>query len=429
MDIFAGMQPRSGPLPIEGDSQQPIRNFLSGFQMRQQQQEMALKTKEVASNLVHQDLQNRLAQRNLDFQTQASTEMAGWNDLSDEDVLKLRPNGNPFRDRPLEQFQNNATAKIQAKTSNLFKQQVTIEGTQLLEANPMAFPDFMNSFDQNGNPTAKSMQILQDNAQSIKRIKDEKAFREGKVPGGKPTASVAITDEILKSESEANKAEAEGNMVEATRLRDRATLLREQTKGQEVVTGYDDQGRPIIRMGKGVGAPTVATQSQAQQKLLRYENSVELINKLQKTLKSEHLGAAGVAGEWIMDRGMSQLIPELANKDRIDARSALIAAREGLLGEISNDPRFSNMDREEVSRALPSSGIFESLPDATQRLNTVRSIITQRGKIYAKGVGQSPLLWTMTADEIKAEYKKFQTSNGKEGIDRETALGALTRFY
>jgi hypothetical protein len=70
--IFApGQVPQQGPLPIEADSQQPIRNFLSGFQMAQQKAELDLKTKEVASQIVHQNLQNQVQQHLLDQQAAA----------------------------------------------------------------------------------------------------------------------------------------------------------------------------------------------------------------------------------------------------------------------------------------------------------------------------------------------------------------------
>lgn len=239
-----------------------------------------------------------------------------------------------------------------------------------------------------------------------------------------PPASVKLVDEIQKTEQAANDAFSKGDTTAATQLRDRAALLREQTKGQEVVTGWDDQGRPIVRVGKGLGQATVATESQAQQKLIRYENAIELMNHLDKVMKPEHLGAAGVAGEWILDRSLSQLVPELMNKDRVDARSALIALREGLSREMSDDRgRFSAADREEIMRALPSNGIFESLPDASQRISTVRNILTQRARNYSNAIGQStPPLWTLSPDEIKSLFKQ-----GK--IDEKSALNALIRFY
>jgi hypothetical protein len=237
-------------------------------------------------------------------------------------------------------------------------------------------------------------------------------------------ASVKLVDEIQKTEQAARDAEATGNTTAAQDLRHRVELLVDQTKGQETVIGWDDANRPIIRQGKGVAsAATVATQSQAQQKLIRYENTIELMNHLDKVLKPEHLGAAGVTGEYIMDRGLSQLVPELANKDRVDARSTLVALREGLSREMADDSRrFSAADREEIMKALPSNGVFESLADASQRISTVRSILMERARNYSQAIGQPPPLWTLSADEIKAQFKA-----GK--IDEKTAINALTRFY
>jgi hypothetical protein len=241
-----------------------------------------------------------------------------------------------------------------------------------------------------------------------------------------PPASVKLVDEIQKTEQAANEAFSKGDTTAATQLRDRASLLREQGRGSmEEFTGYNDQGLPIYSLKRGPSSSqaTVATQSQAQQKLIRYENSVELMNHLDKVLTSGHVGAAGVTGEYLMDRGLSQLVPELANKDRVDARSTLIALREGLSREMADDRgRFSAADREEIMRALPSNGMWESLPDASQRISTVRNIIMQRARNYSQAIGQPAPLWTLSADEIKAQFKA-----GK--IDEKTAINALTRFY
>lgn len=235
-------------------------------------------------------------------------------------------------------------------------------------------------------------------------------------------SDIQIVEEIQSSEQAANKAESAGDTGRAQQLRDRATMLRESMKGQQIVTGYDDQGRPIITMGKGA-APTVATQSEAQRKLLRYENSLELMNHLTQNLQAGHLGIRGLAGEYLLDRGLSQLVPELANQERVDARSALIAMREGMMREMSNDTRFSNADREEIARALPSSGAFESLPDARQRIDTVKRILIQRGKAYSTAAGmKTPPLWTLSSDEIQDLYR-----NNK--ISYEEALNALNRFH
>lgn len=212
-----------------------------------------------------------------------------------------------------------------------------------------------------------------------------------------------------------------------------AIEMASTNKGKSIYMGMDDSGKPIFQMTEGdatpIGTPTVATQSMTQKKLLKYEGAMELINDLKRSIKPEFLGVKGVAGEMLVDRGLAQLAPELANRSRVDFRSGLIAARESLLREISDDNRFSNADREEISKALPSSGIFESLPDAQQRLDTVSRIISQRGKIYSSGSGLPPPIWSLTVEEIKAQHDKFKTSGGKEGIDYNTALDALTRFH
>jgi hypothetical protein len=242
-------------------------------------------------------------------------------------------------------------------------------------------------------------------------------------------ASVRLTDEIMETEQRARQADASGDTTAAQQLRDRATLLREQTKGMEIVTGYDDASRAIFRIGtKGVSGATVATQSQAQQKLVRYENTLELMNYLSNAFKPEHLGLAGVAGEWILDRTLAMKFPEMANLERVDARTALIFLREGLMREVSNDPRFSNLDREEISKALPSSGMFENVPRATQQMATAARIIRQRSKAYAHAIGQPPPLWALSSDEVLALYEQGK-ADPRKGIDRATALDILTRFH
>lgn len=242
----------------------------------------------------------------------------------------------------------------------------------------------------------------------------------------KPTpapASVRLVDEIMKTEQAAKDARSSGDEATAKQLEQRVSLLTEQAKGNETFLGFDDNGKPIFKQGKGVASgATVATQSQAQQKLIRYENTIELMNHLEK-MDAKDLGLAGVAGEWVMDRGLAQLMPELANKDRVDSRSALIALREGLSREMTDDRgRFSAADREEIMRALPSNGVFESLPDAQQRMNTVRNILIQRARNYSQAIGQTPPLWTLSADEIKALVQA-----GK--INPDAAVQALMRFH
>lgn len=219
-------------------------------------------------------------------------------------------------------------------------------------------------------------------------------------------------------------AQAAGK-AEEVKLYDQQIAAQGRKQGFKIQ--FDDQGRAIINYGPGagdstIGDPTVATQSGAQRKLLKYEAATELMNHLQRTIKPEYLGVRGSVGEIVVDRGLSQLVPEMADKSRVDFRSSLIAARESLLREISDDTRFSNVDREEIAKALPSSGIFESLPDAQQRLDTVRRIITQRGKTYSDALGLPAPMWSLSKEEIKKQFDEKK-------ITQEQAIEALERFH
>lgn len=188
---------------------------------------------------------------------------------------------------------------------------------------------------------------------------------------------------------------------------------------------FDDQGRPIINYGPGatgIGKPTVAVQTRAQDKLMKYENSMELMTQLEKGLRPEHVGLTGAAGDILLDRTLAQFVPGAADTNRIQARTALVAAKEGLMREISDDPRFSNRDREEISKALPSSGVFESYPDAMARISTVKQILANRGKVYSSGLGLKPPVWSMSKDEIRDAFQNKQ-------LTEDEAISALTRFH
>jgi hypothetical protein len=176
-----------------------------------------------------------------------------------------------------------------------------------------------------------------------------------------------------------------------------------------------------------MGDATVATQSRAQQKLQKYENAMELINRLDKGLQAGHVGLAGIGGEFLWDRGLVQIanmagMPAVADPDRVSSRVGLKMLSESLMREVSDDTRFSNLDREEISKALPSSGAFESLSDAHTKLSTIRDILTKRGRVYGRTVDEKPPLWSLSAEEIKALYKEKK-------IKKEEALDALTRFH
>lgn len=214
-------------------------------------------------------------------------------------------------------------------------------------------------------------------------------------------------------------------------------------KGRSIYVGQDDQGRPIFQLSEGgakpIGIPTVATQSLAQSKNLQYQNATELLSWLEKHVKPEHVGLAGKTGEFVVDKTLGQLLPEVANKDRIDVRSTLDMAQ-GLAREIVDSPagRFSNVERDAVLGALPSTGVFESYPDAIARIQRAKEVLRNRGRVYSTELGQPVPPWAMSKEQIKQKYQQGKTSGisptdpkfkAAGFLTEDQALDALQRFY
>lgn len=223
-------------------------------------------------------------------------------------------------------------------------------------------------------------------------------------------------------------AKAKGDDATVSTLQNEVDFVDSKaSKGMRI--SFDENGKPIIETGgktaRDINQPTVGTATQNQQKLARYENVTELLSGLQQNLKPTDVGAAGVVGEFVLDRTLAQLpgMDKMASQGRIQNRTALQIARESLMREINNDSRFSNADREEIGKALPSNGVFESYKDAMTRIKTVKDILGSRGKVYGTQMGMKvPPLFTMSPEEIKAAVQ------AKE-ITVDQAADALRRFH
>lgn len=255
----------------------------------------------------------------------------------------------------------------------------------------------------------------------------------------KPQASIALVDEIMKTTKEAEAAEASGNTSAAEQLRNRAELLSSQAKGGINMEFGPGGTLQSFSTGGPKSKPTIATASQAQAKLAQYQNATELMNWLETHITPQNVGLAGNVGEFAVDKTLAQLFPEAANKKRIDARSTLAMAQ-GLAREIVDSPsgRFSQQERDAVLGALPSTGVFESQPDAIARLQRAREVLRNRAKVYSEQVGADVPAWALTKDEIKDKFQRGKASGlkptdsrfKKQGfLTQEEAADALQRFH
>lgn len=320
-------------------------------------------------------------------------------------------------------------------------------------------PAWLNAMDnfQKSDKAEAEKTKWQTQAELAKQRQDVAEARLGlaqdKAAGG--LKETQLLNEIDSEDELARKAQQSGDTASYQRHKQRSDLLKEAMPGtyqESVTTGYDDQGRPIVTMAKGskgIGSPsgaTVGTASVAQQKLVKYENATQLLSTIDKNLTAKDVGVAGVGGEFVLDRTLAQIpgMEGFANKGRIATRTALGVARESLLREISDDARFSNKDREDIGKMLPSTGLFESYTDAKQRIETVKQIIADRSRNYAERIGEPVPMFAQTADELKGNFQRRKgallkaVSAGnltQEDADKQIAdieqktLDALVKFH
>jgi hypothetical protein len=167
---------------------------------------------------------------------------------------------------------------------------------------------------------------------------------------------------------------------------------------------FDESGKPIVEMSTGP-KPTTAMTTKAQEKTVQYEDALSLINQLEKSLAPSDVGAAGLIGEMVLDRTLPQFgVEQYFSGARVKKRVALGALRESLLRQVSDDTRFSNADRKEIQKILPSTGIFESQPDALYRMEQVKEILQDRIRAYSGATGASAPASVKTRETIVNEY-------------------------
>jgi len=179
-----------------------------------------------------------------------------------------------------------------------------------------------------------------------------------------------------------------------------------------LTVGMDEAGRPLVTQTSGaqasinpLGKPTTALTTKAQENTVKYENALTLINQLQKNLRPSDVGPAGVAGEFVLDVALPAFgTDKFFSGSRIENRTALGELRESLLRSVSDDPRFSNVDREAISKLLPSTGIFESYPAAMSRMNEVKKTLTDRIERYAGASGVPTPSSAKSRSSVIADY-------------------------
>lgn len=277
------------------------------------------------------------------------------------------------------------------------------------------FPDYQTGKPLTPEIEEKAWRVIR----TFGALSEENELEREKVKAGLRVGSESPLKKLMDDRDEAIKA---GKPASDIKLFDAAIQQMVANKGRSIYMGTDDQGRPIFQMTEGGAEPTVATQSKVQQDLLQLGVNYELLADIKNNLRPEDVGIVGVAGEYALDRLAAQFGGAGFDPKRASNREKLRVSIQSLARTISTDPRFSEADRKRAEAAQASVGALESYPRAIEVINTLQNILVNRAKTYAPGAGMKAPVWTLTPEEIRAEYKA-------ERMTEAEAASAIRKFH
>lgn len=194
------------------------------------------------------------------------------------------------------------------------------------------------------------------------------------------------------------------------------TQVREPSSGETIETGVDATGQPfsrITRGGKAAGGLTVATQGQVQQRLIGFEKSIGTAAELHSKLTPEMLGVKGLLGDIVVDRGLAQISPELANTKRINGRTLLRVFNEQIIKSLKVDAQVNRDEERRLLAALPDAGAVSSLPEAQEKIRTFMGLIRDQARVDAQKSGVPIPNWALSLDDIARKVKAKQMSEAE----------------
>lgn len=158
-------------------------------------------------------------------------------------------------------------------------------------------------------------------------------------------------------------------------------------------------GQITFRQG---AAGNLTTQASTDSQRAQY-NAERIIKEgagVMARLRPEDVGVRGNITENVVNRGLAQIDPTLADQTVANNRTALRAWREGTLKSVSNDTRFSTADRVAIEKLLPDDGYFESLPSAQAKMLAVMHIMQGRAGMEAARRGATKSVVELAPDEL-----------------------------
>jgi hypothetical protein len=332
------------------------------------------------------------------------------------------------------QVQLASLAVEKAKTARDYEYQIDRAATEIgkiVNTTPPDAPDFVSRI---GEIASRYPAVMRDPVyqhaitlpEQSARIKLQQAETiKALNPNPANAADEAAIANQIKDEEALAVAQGKPSYTPEERIR-RSVELRTLKEFKPPLKGglsWDDQGRPIITLGEG---PTVATSSLVQKNINLAEKNYQLLDSLDKNLRTADLGVPGVIGE-VIDRYAPQLGLPGFDAKRASNRSALKVAVQSMVRQISSDTgRFSEADRKRAEDAMVSFGAGENKERASAVLGELKDIIRGRTRIDASTGGMPVPEFAMTPDEIT---KAVQTGKMTKEKGVEMRLKYFPEIY
>ena len=194
---------------------------------------------------------------------------------------------------------------------------------------------------------------------------------------------------------------------------------------ESISGGLDDQGRPIFNITRGGSGgklpPTVGTQSRVQEKNLHFRSALSMLKKLDGQLREEDVGVSGWVGRRLIDQGLAQVFPNMADPERISSQTMLTNAREIAMKALTADTRITEADAKRMMTFLPSDEALTSLTSEKVKIKTIRDSMRNLGRQMAIEVGDPIPMYSYTSEELQQWY-----NNTADEIDSRVRQGYLT---
>lgn len=222
----------------------------------------------------------------------------------------------------------------------------------------------------------------------------------------KPEEAGGSASTLGKLVADRNFYHKSGNADIASKF-DAAIQAEITPKGWSLTTNPD--GTVSIAQGPTGSSTPSAMTTRLTERMNQALQGIMDLTEIQQDVRWSDVGPQGMFNTWVFDTVLPTLGVPTANVHRMQFRQKVLATREGLLKDVSDDNRFSLADRAAIEKALPSTGFFSEKGQVQEAAEVTKQMLAKRSVLAALDLKQVPPSWAMdnmTDDQIKALMDK-----------------------